>query len=93
MNAESPSLGLNVVSHHNIHAGSNIVLKNLIFFEVCFYAQGGGGLYSLTLERGANLLIWGLQFESGQIICGLKTRGPKCAICGLKLGVGGVWYL
>ena len=30
---------------------------------------------------GANLLIWGLQFGSGQIIWGLKIRGPKCTIC------------
>ena len=41
---------------------------------------GGEGTLSL-LERGANLLIWGLQFGSGQIIWGLKIRGPKCTIC------------
>ena len=54
---------------------------------------GGGGTLSL-LERGANLLIWGLQFGSGIIILGLKIRGPKCAICSLKFGVGEIiWNL
>ena len=34
------------------------------------------------------MLIWGLQFGLGEIICGLKFRGPSCAICGLKFAVG-----
>ena len=46
----------------------------------------GGGLLDFK-NGGANVLIWGLQFVVGQIIWGLKFRGPKCAICGLKFGV------
>ena len=32
------------------------------------------------------MLIWGLKFELGKIIWGLKIQGPKCALFG-------VWYL
>ena len=32
------------------------------------------------------MLIWVLQFRVGEIIWGLKFRGSKCAICGLKSG-------
>ena len=34
------------------------------------------------------MLIWGLPFAAGKIIWGLKCRGPKCVICGLKFAVG-----
>ena len=34
------------------------------------------------------MLIWGLSFGEDEIIWVLKFRGPKCAICGLKFGVG-----
>ena len=34
------------------------------------------------------MLIWGLQFGVGEIIWGLKFRGPKCAGSGPKFGVG-----
>ena len=52
--------------------------------------------YSLSASRwklldfwneGPNVLIGGLQLRAGEIIWGLKFRGPKCAICGLKFGV------
>ena len=33
------------------------------------------------------MLIWCLQFGVGEIISGLKFRGPKSAICGLKFGL------
>ena len=36
------------------------------------------------------MLIWGLQLGVGEIIWGLKFRGPKCAICGLKFLAGEV---
>ena len=33
-------------------------------------------------------------FEVGEIIWGLKSRGPKCATCGLKFEVGEIiWGL
>ena len=33
-------------------------------------------------------------FEVGKIIWGLKFRGPKCAICGLRFAVGQIiWGL
>ena len=47
--------------------------------------QGG----SLDFWNGcANVLIWDLQFGIGEIILGLKFRGSRCAICGLKFGIG-----
>ena len=46
-----------------------------------------GGLLDFW-NLSANVLLWDLQFEPGEIIWGLKFRGPKCAICGLKFGVG-----
>ena len=44
---------------------------------------------------GTNVRIWGLQFGVGKINWGLKFQGPKCAISGLKLGVGEeiIWSL
>ena len=40
------------------------------------------------------MLIWGLSFGASEIILGLKFRGPKCAICGPKFGVGKIiWGL
>ena len=46
-----------------------------------------GEFLHLWNER-ANVLIWGLQFGLSEIIWSLKFRGPKCAICDLKFGVG-----
>ena len=52
-----------------------------------------GGLLD-SWNGGVNVLIWGLQFWGGEIIWGLKFRGPKCVICGLKFGVGEIiWGL
>ena len=45
-----------------------------------------GGLLDVWNE-GANVLIWDLSFGTGEIIWDLKFRGPKCAICGLNLGL------
>ena len=48
---------------------------------------------SLTFGTGVlNVLIWGLPFGIGEIIWGLKFRGPKYAICGLKFGVGKITW-
>ena len=45
------------------------------------------GENSLTFATGAaNVLIWGLQFGVGEIVWGMKFRGPKGAVCGLNLG-------
>ena len=41
LNADSPPLGLNVVSHHNVEKGSKNCRQELIFFKVWFYARGG----------------------------------------------------
>ena len=41
LNAKSPPLGLNVVSHHNVEEGSKNRRQELIFFKVWFYAGGG----------------------------------------------------
>ena len=78
LNAESPPLGRNVVSHYNVEAGSKNHRQELIFFKVWFYAGGRRRARKRFLEQGANLLIWGLQFGSDQIIWALKIRGPKC---------------
>ena len=40
LNAESSPLGLNVVSHHNVEAGSKNRRQGLIFFKVWSYAGG-----------------------------------------------------
>ena len=47
----------------------------------------GGGINGFW-NGGANVPTWGLKFGVGEIIWGLKFRGPKRAICGLKFGVG-----
>ena len=49
-------------------------------------SRGGGTPRFLTGDT--NVLIWGLQFGVGEITWGLKFRGPRCAICSLKFGVG-----
>ena len=51
LNAESPPLGLNVVGHHNVEAGSKNRRQELIFFKVWFYA-GGRRRDSLTYGMG-----------------------------------------
>ena len=51
LNAESPPLGLNVVGHHNVEAGSKNRRQELIFFKVWFYA-GGRRRDSLTFGTG-----------------------------------------
>ena len=45
-----------------------------------------GGLLDFW-NRDANPLIWGLQFGVGKIVWGLKFRGPRFAIFGLKFGI------
>ena len=48
-----------------------------------------GGNY-LTFGMGVLMCLFGV----GEIIWGLKFRGPKCAICGLKFAVGQIiWGL
>ena len=45
---------------------------------------------SLTFGTGVLMCLFGV----GEIIWGLKFRGPKCAICGLKFAVGQIiWGL
>ena len=39
---------------------------------------------SLTFGKGVLMCLLG----EGKIIWGVKFRGPKCAICGLKFAVG-----
>ena len=34
------------------------------------------------------MLIWGLQLGVRKIFWDLKLRDPRCAICGMKFGVG-----
>ena len=79
LNAESPLLGLNVVSHHNVQAGSKNLMQELIFFKVWFYALGGGGgggggTKDSLIFGGALICLFG--------VCnlGLKLRGPNCAV-------------
>ena len=50
LNAESPPLGLIVVSHHNVEAGSKNHRQESIFFKVWFYV--GGGEETLTFGTG-----------------------------------------
>ena len=45
---------------------------------------------SLTFGTGVLICLFGV----GEIIWGLKFRGPKCAICGLKFAVSQIiWSL
>ena len=57
LNAESPPLGLNVVSHHNVEAGSKNRRQELIFFKVWFWGGGGEGGGEGTLDFWNGVLV------------------------------------
>ena len=50
---------------------------------------------SVTFGTGVLMYLFGVcnlkLFGVGGIIWGLKFRGPKCAICGLKFGAGEIF--
>ena len=69
------------------------MLLCLVSMSACAPSSLGGKLLDVW-NRGGNVLIWGLQFEVGEIIWGLKFRGLRFAIFGLKFGVGkSIWGL